>query len=266
MLTAYRPVVRSLLPPQAGEVDLDARYALADPGPGRRHVRAGFVASVDGAIELDGRSGGLGGAADRAVFRMLRWSCDVVLVGAGTVRAEDYGPAVVPDARQRLRRERGMAAVPRVAVVSASGALDSSARLFAAGPHERPLVLTSAHADPAAVRALRDVAEVVVCGDAGLRVSSAADAAGGAVDAARLLDALTERGLRRILCEGGPTLLATLAGDGHLDELCLTVAPVLAGPGHARLLTGPPWQRPADLALASVLEQDGVLLLRYARS
>jgi len=249
-------VVRSLLPPQAGEVDLDARYAVADPGPGRRHVRAGFVASVDGAIELDGRSGGLGGAADRAVFRMLRWSCDVVLVGAGTARAEDYGPVVVPDQRQRVRRERGMAAVPRVAVVSASGALDPAARLFAPGPHERPLVLTSARAEASA---LREVAEVVVCSGDG-------DEPAGTVDTHRLLDALTERGLRRILCEGGPTLLATLAGDGHLDELCLTVAPVLAGPGHARLLAGPPWAQPADLTLASVLEQDGVLLLRYSRS
>jgi len=252
-------VVRSLLPPQAGEVDLDARYAVADPGPGRRHVRAGFVASVDGAIELDGRSGGLGGAADRAVFRMLRWSCDVVLVGAGTARAEDYGPVVVPDQRQRVRRGRGMAAVPRVAVVSASGALDPAARLFAPGPHERPLVLTSARSETSA---LREVAEVVVCsGDGDEPVGGTR----GTVDTGRLLDALAERGLRRILCEGGPTLLGTLAGDGHLDELCLTVAPVLVGPGHARLLAGTAWAQPADLALASVLEQDGVLLLRYSR-
>lgn len=255
--------MRSLLPPEAGEVDLDARYAVSDPGPGGRHVRAGFVASVDGAIELDGRSGGLGGAADGAVFRMLRWSCDVVLVGAGTVRAEDYGPVVVPDQRQRVRRGRGMAAVPRVAVVSASGALDPAARLFAPGPHERPLVLTSAGAETSA---LREVAEVVVCSGEGDEPTSGTRGARGTVDTRRLLDALTERGLGRILCEGGPTLLGALAGDGHLDELCLTVTPLLAGPGHARLLAGPPWEQPAALALASVLEQDGVLLLRYARS
>jgi len=252
-VAAYRPVVRSLLPPQTGEVDLGAVYAVPDPGLGQCHVRANFVVSVDGAAELDGRSHGLGSPADKAVFRMLRWCCDVALVGAGTARAEDYGPVRVPDQRQQWRRERGMRAVPRLAVVSRSAALDPAARLFAeAGGGELPLVLTTAHADATAVAALADVAEVVVCGQ-------------DTAEPRRVLAALAARGLRRVLCEGGPSLLGAMAAAGHLDELCVTVSPLLAGPGHLQLLAGTPWQHPADLELAGVLEQDSTLLLRYRR-
>lgn len=243
--------MRSLLPPLAGEVDLDAVYTVVDPGPGNRHVRVNFVVSIDGAAELDGRTAGLGSPPDKTVFDLLRWSCDVVLAGAGTARTEGYGPVSVPEERQQLRMQRGMAVVPRLAVVTRSASLDPSAKLFTpSATGERPLVVTTAQADTSH---LTDVAEVVVCGE-------------DLVEPGRLLAALAERGLRRILCEGGPTLFAEIAGAGCVDELCLTVSPLLAGPGHARLFSGLPWLKPAELTLDSVLEQDGVLLLRYVRT
>jgi riboflavin biosynthesis pyrimidine reductase len=232
------------------DVDLDALYAIAPPAPGARHVRANFIASADGAAEVGGRSGGLAGSADRRVFRTLRWLSDVVLVGAGTARDEDYGPVVVPPERREIRVAAGLAPVPPVAVITGSLAFDPAARLFAA--EVRPLLLTCEAAPEARRRVLAEVADVRVCGQ-------------DAVDLRAALAVLTDRGLTRILTEGGPMLHATLAADGLLDELCLTVAPVLAGPGHRGIVRGTPWTGPLGLTLVHVLEDDGALFLRYRR-
>jgi riboflavin biosynthesis pyrimidine reductase len=78
-----------------------------------------------------------------------------------------------------------------------------------------------------------------------------------------VLGQLGERGLHRVVCEGGPSLLAQVAAAGRLDELCLTVSPLLTGPGHAGLLTGPPWPEPRPLRLTTLLEDDGWLFARY---
>ncbi|MBL7497913.1 pyrimidine reductase family protein [Frankia sp. CNm7] len=207
-----------------------------------------FVSSADGAAEIEGRSGTLGGPGDRQVFRVLRWLADVVLVGAGTARAEDYGPAVVPAERREIRVAAGLAPVPPVAVVSGSLEFDPTARLF--GGEVRPLLLTRASAPPERVAALRAVAEVVTCGE-------------DRVEPALVLAELAARGLGRVLCEGGPMLHAQLAGAGLLDELCLTVEPVLAGPGHLGIVAGAPWLAACPLELAHVLEEDGSLFLRY---
>ncbi len=233
-----------------GAVDLDACYRLPPLAAGQVHVRSNFVSSVDGATEVDGRSGALGGSADRRVFRLLRWLADVVLVGAGTVVAEDYGPVIVPPDRRERRVAAGQDAVPPVAVVSAALRLDPSARLFAAPV--RPLVLTCEAAPPARRKALAEVADVLVCGER-------------RVDTAVALRALGERGLGRVLCEGGPSLHADLADAGLLDELCVTIAPLLAGPDHLRMVRGRRWQAPLTMTLSQVLEEDGNLFLRYLR-
>ncbi|MCK9928222.1 pyrimidine reductase family protein [Frankia sp. Mgl5] len=232
------------------DVDLDLAYALPEPTPGVPHVRSNFVASADGAIELDGRSADLGGPADLRVFRTLRWLSDVVLVGAGTARTEDYGPVLVPAERRERRAAAGLAPVPPIAVVSGRLELDPDARLFTAAV--RPLLLTCDAAPPQRRRALEPVAEIVVCGDETVEPRAA-------------LDALAARGLLRVLTEGGPRLHAQFAQAGLLDELCLTLAPLLAGPGRLGLMQGPTWPAPVGLRLGQVLEEDGALFLRYLR-
>jgi riboflavin biosynthesis pyrimidine reductase len=182
------------------------------------------------------------------VFRTLRWLADVILVGAGTARAEDYGGAVVPAERRELRQSAGLAPVPPIAVLSGSAALDPASRLFTA--EARPLVLTKASAPADRLAALRPVAEVVVCGD-------------DRVLPDLVLTELAARGLVRVLTEGGPTLHAEFAGAGLLDELCLTVAPLLGGPGHLGIVAGPAWPGARPMELAHALEEDGSLFLRY---
>jgi riboflavin biosynthesis pyrimidine reductase len=227
--------MRQLLPTYAEAVDLLAHYA----GPAT-YVRAGFVTSVDGGTVADGTSRSLSGPADRAVFRTLRAVCDVILVGAGTARAEDYGTIRLTDDGAAWRAAQGLSALPRVAVVSRS--LDIDDRVLA-GP--RPLVITCASADTAR---LGDRADVIVAGQ-------------DEVDIAAALDALAARGLGRVLCEGGPTLLEAIVRAGRLDELCLTTAPLLVG--GARTLLPEPFATPVELSLEHLLEDDGVLLGRY---
>jgi riboflavin biosynthesis pyrimidine reductase len=238
--------MRQLIPtpgPVDGRSDLESVYAL----PASRHVRANFVSSIDGAIELDGLSRTLGGPSDRDAFMSMRAVTDVVLVGAGTVRAENYGPIQLDDATRRRRVDRGLVSLPSLAIVTAKGELDLQAAVFATS--QRPLIMTTAAA-AAARPDLADVADVVVCGD-------------DSVDAASMLDALCERGMVRVLCEGGPTLLHSLLVDSLVDELCLTLSPVIAGTGHRSLTGDHTFGHALTLELIGLLEADGMLLTRY---
>lgn len=245
------------LVPDPLDLDLDAVYAglvLPDPAPGadRASVALGMVSSVDGAVSVDGTSGGLGGEADRRAFLRLRDACDAILVGAGTVRAEDYGPPRAPAARAAAREAAGLAPAPQLLVVTGRAALDPSARLFTSerDPGVPPAVIvTSATAPGPAVASLADVAEVVTCGH-------------DEVDLAAVLRWCRERGLRRVLCEGGPGLNGALLAGGLVDEVFLTVAPALVGGDAGRIVRGPQLP-PVDLELIEVHEHDGELLLRY---
>jgi riboflavin biosynthesis pyrimidine reductase len=242
--------VRQLLPHPADELTDDDLLAAYAPPPGAdRHVRVNFVASADGAVAVDGRSHGLSSPADKRVFGLLRDLADVVLVGAGTVRDEGYGYPAFGDRERERRRARGLAPTPTFAVVSGSLDLDLTSSLFT-GPPVRTVVLTAASALADRRAALEPVADVVPAG---------ADR----VDLAAALDALAARGLRRVLCEGGPSLLAGLAAAGLLDEVCLTVSPLLAGPGAGRITAGPR-HPPLPMRVGHLLEEDGALFLRYA--
>ncbi len=238
-------MITELLPQrrQLGEAqDLEDFYRPA----GGRHLRINFISSLDGAVEIGGRSGPLGGPADRAAFMAMRGVCDVVVVGAGTARAEDYGPVRLRQEVQARRRARGEAAVPPLAVVTARGDLQPSARLF--GADGRVLILTTkqvARSRPD----LAAVAEVIACG---------ADT----VDMAAAVAELHDRGLGRVLCEGGPELTRTLLDAGLVDELCLTIAPVLAGGGR-RLVGGGEMGMEGRFRLTALLEADSMLLARY---
>jgi len=242
--------VRQLLPTPSGELtddDLTAAYEV--PAAPDRHVRVNFVASADGAAWLDGRSGGLSSPADKRVFALLRDLADVVLVGAGTIRTEGYTyPDFGPERRDR-RRALGLAERPTFAVVSGSLDLDPTSRLFTGAP-VRTIVLTAAAAPAAARAALEPVADVVTAGE-------------DRVDLAAAVDALAARGLRRILSEGGPALLGGLVAAGRLDELCLTVSPLLAGAGAGRITAGG-GHPPVSLTVLRLLAEDGSLFTRYA--
>lgn len=207
-------------------------------------VRANFVASADGAATLGGGSGELGNDADRAVFAVLRDHADVVLVGAGTVRAEGYGPLDPTPERRARRVADGRGEVPRLAVVGRPSKLTGDERWITAATAP-PLLVTSASE-------ARDVdgCEKLVCGER-------------SVDLGLVVDRLAGLGLLSVLCEGGPGLFADLVDSGRLDELCLTYSPVLAGPGPDRIVRGDPWPAPVRVRLVGLLEDDSLLLCRY---
>ena len=244
--------VRQLLP-DAAEVDPTVAYLAADrpARPGRPWVLVGMVAAVDGATAVGGRSGALGGAADREVFRAVRAVADVVLVAAGTARVEGYGPVRLTDEARAARIAAGRAAeAPRLAVVSRSLDLGPVAERFP--EHERrPLVLTTVDADEDRVRALAELAEVRRIGRS-------------TVDLAAALGSLGQDGAAVVVCEGGPQLNCGLVAAGLVDELCVTIAPTLAGGDSARLATGAP-EVAVGLELVSLLTAGGVLCGRWVR-
>jgi riboflavin biosynthesis pyrimidine reductase len=224
--------VRQLLPRFVDPVDPMAVYADLPVAAGRPGVRLNMIASLDGATAVAGVAGGLGGKADQALFALLRSLADVVLVAAGTVRAERYGPSSVP-----------------IAVVTRSCRLDWDSRFFSAQV-ARPLVVTVATAPAEARARAAEVADVVVAGEHD-------------VDLVEAVGALGARGFRAVLSEGGPILNAQLAAAGLLDELCLTLSPLLVGGDAKRLLAGPLLPGPPALRLVSACEEDGFLFLRY---
>lgn len=246
--------MQQVFPPgDGGEADPVAVYHDAErPAPaGRPWVLVNMVASVDGATAVDGLSGPLGGDADRRLLGVVRGLADVVLVGAGTVRAEGYRPPLTPAAAVGGRRAtRGQAVRPRLAVVSGSANLDPSAALFAdRDPDDpRPLVYTSTDAVPDRLNGLSGEAEVVVTE--------------GVLDVVEVVADLHDRGVGTVLCEGGPGLVAQLASAGLVDELCLSVSPLLVG-GGSGLLSGAPLATPMSLRLAHVLTAEGFLFCRY---
>src|SRR5215212_10765706 len=205
---------------------LSGFYAYPDD-PQSCWVRGNMIASLDGGATADGKSGGLGGPGDRAVFALMRQLADVILVGAGTVRAENYSGAQFSPAQRQARRQRGQAEVPPIAVLTNSAMLDHDAKLFTR-TEVSPLILTCADAVADATGRLGSVAEVI-------------DASGPRSDRVELADALkalADRGLLRVLVEGGPAILGLLIEQELLDELCVTIAPLLVGCAADRIATG----------------------------
>jgi riboflavin biosynthesis pyrimidine reductase len=248
-MTAEPAITR--LWPGPGGVPLDDRD-LADlyRRGGRPSLRVNFVSSVDGAVALEGYSAGLSGAADKRVFGILRMLCDALVVGAGTLRHEGYGAVRLDERRRAWRRRHGLPEFPTLVVVSGSLDLDPAQAAFAEAP-VRPLVLT--HRAATAPAGLAAVAEVLRVGER-------------AVDLPAALAELRRRGHRQLLCEGGPCLFGSLTAADLVDEVCLTMSPLLAGPGAGRITAGPP-SPPRGMAVRHVLAAaDGALLLRYARA
>lgn len=237
-----------LFPADAAEVDAVTAYAYP---PSRRWLRVNMVSSVDGAAVLEGRVGQLTGPADQELLVLLRSLSDVLLVGAGTLRAEGYGPVRASRSLADVRRDAGQLPHPRLAVLTRSLRVDLESRAFTEAP-ERPIVVTTEQADPERRRAAAQVADVVVAG--------AHD-----VDLALALEQLEGEGMQRMLSEGGPHTLGELYAADVVDELCLAVSPVVAGGVESRITAGPPLPDLKPVRLAAAMEQEGFLFLRYLR-
>lgn len=245
-------------PPPARELDeaaIAAAYAYPAEAASRTWVRANMVSSTDGGAQLEGKSQGLSGPTDMRIFHVLRQLADVILVGQNTVLRETYAPVRPREEFAALRAAAGQAPAPAIAVVCDDPSqLDYTAPLFM-GPEARTVVIgtRAAAATPAWAAASRAAGAVV----------ASAPGHDDEVDLRLAAIALAERGWTRVLCEGGPMLLANVAAAGLLDELCLTVSPQLtAGPGK-RITHGPPLEPPQPLELAALLEDDGFLFARY---
>jgi len=229
--------------------DLLAAYRpWEDPPAGRPHTAVNFVTTADGGATRHGRTKELGSEADTEMLQLLRTRFDAVMVGAGTIRAERYG-RMVSDPQLRARRERaGLPHDPLAVIVSGRLDLPWDAPIFTNGAG-RILIFTATEAEPPET-------------ETPLRVVRHEEF----VDPVEMMRHLRrERGIRALLCEGGPGLHGELQGAGLVDELFLTIAPLLAGGEALRILEGELLE-PAELELAWLLESEGELFCRYRRT
>jgi riboflavin-specific deaminase-like protein len=236
------------------EIDLDpvVLYGNEDRTlrAGRPYVMVNMVSSIDGSTALGGVTKALGSATDRAIFLHLRDVADAILVGASTVRAERYGPARPTRDVQSDRLARGQSPTPPIVVVSRSINFDWQTPFFTESDPP-PILLVPGNADVTKLGRAAQSANVITCGDTEVHLPDA-------------LSELHRRGVNILLCEGGPTLNTQLLQANLIDELCLTVAPLLVGGSQPRgiFAAGPP-ETVLSLPLSHVLEEDGFLYLRY---
>jgi len=242
--------VRRLLPdpgPVTVEQQLDSYRPWEEPHEDRPFVAMNFAVTVDGRATISGRSGPIGSATDTAMLAGLRTRFDAVMIGAGTMRVERYGRPVARQARREARERVGLEGEPLMAIVSGRLDLPWDAPLFTEDGG-RVLVLTTSEAEPPQTRASLEI----------LRHE-------GSVNLAEALRHLRrERGVRALLCEGGPHLYGQLQAAGLVDELFLTTAPKLTGGEAPRIIEGD-LPGVAELELAWLLEEDGELFARYRR-
>lgn len=255
-----RPRVFSrLLPPgpAATAEQIVEDLALGDRGAitvARPYLMLNMVSTADGRATLGGRSGPIGNRADREHFHALRGAVDAVMVGAETARVERYGRIIPEQSRRRLRQERGLSEEPLACIVSASLSsladipllAEPAARVVIVTPSQSSLPVGGAHVDY--VRTGRD----------------------GQLDLGAALKELHDRfGARTLLCEGGPHLNSGLLTAGLVDELFLSLSPMLAGgdPVHGdpplRIIAGAELDPPVELELLAVAASDSQLFLRY---
>jgi riboflavin biosynthesis pyrimidine reductase len=234
-------VFREWPPSPAGLVELYPRSS--EPV-----LRVNFIASADGAVTVDGLSGGLHGPGDKEIFDTLRMVCDALIVAAGTVKAENYDALrLTPEARA-WRTAHGLPEVPLMVIVSGSLDLDLDQLVFRDAPIP-PIVVTHRGAP---VQRLAGAAEVIAAGD-------------DEVDLPAAVAALHERGATQLLSEGGPHLLGALSRADLVTELCLTVSPLLVGGGPGRIAAGTA-HAPRRMSLRHALTVGDMLFLRYART
>lgn len=242
-------MLRTIFPVTAPVDDLLGRY-LDDQRQvsGRPWVMVNMISSVDGATTIEGKSSQLGDEDDAIVFSTIRSVPDVILVGAGTVGAEDYRPLTLDEERRTARAARGRSVVPVLAIVSGRLSLDAEARVFS-DPDHKPMVITGADANPSKLALLGDAAEVVILAD---------------LDPASILSHLGAASV--VLLEGGPSLNAQFVEAGLVDEVNLTVSPKLVGGGSSRIAQGPGPGTVHKMRLDRAMMGERSLFLRYIRA
>jgi riboflavin biosynthesis pyrimidine reductase len=237
-----------IFPSAGGELDL-LGLAEAYAYPRERWLRANFVSSADGAAYVDGRSGGLSSDGDKRIFGILRVLADVILVGAGTARVEDYKPARRRPSLAPLRDGRPETAP--IAIVTRTLGLNLASPLFTEAPPDARTIVITCGASDADLRAeAAKAADLIVAG-------------GETVDLGEALGTLADRGMGRVLCEGGPHLFGDLAAAGLVDELCLSFSPTLAGPGASRIIAGETSAASRMKLGHALAEDDGFVFFRY---
>jgi riboflavin-specific deaminase-like protein len=241
--------VRRLVPdpaPTSVAEQIDGYRPWDDPPAGRPYLALNFAATLDGRASIDGRSGPIGSDTDTAMLVGLRQRFDAVMIGAGTMRVERYGRIISDPAKRRRREQLGLPGDPLMVIV---GGLDLpwDAPLFTDGGG-RVLLFTGDEGEPPATATPVDVVR----------------AEEGRVDLTTAMRHLREeRGVRAVLCEGGPRIHSQLQAAGLADELFLTIAPKLVGAGNSILEGALP--EVAELELAWLLQEGSELFARYRR-
>ena len=212
--------------------------------PDRPYLGLNMVASLDGKATLDWRTKGLSTEIDRRLFHHLRTQADAVMVGAGTLRQERYGRMTKNDELRDKRVAEGRS--PEALAVVVSGRLDLPADLpLLHEPEQAVLIATGAE------HSLADA-------HGGIEYARVGD------DLSRLMADLHERGVRSVLCEGGPTLNSFLFAAGLVDELFLTMNhKVVGGAATLTIVAGRELVEPVELDLVSVAEAEGELYTRW---
>lgn len=227
--------MQELWPNPSTDIDISARLAAdSRPNPpGRPWVTLVMITSVDGAISIDGVSGGLGAPSDHQRFAAARRQADAIIVGASTVHIEDYQPATVP-----------------IAVISGSLSPDPAARLFR-DPNNQPILYTTDQAAGTRGADFDGIAQVVSLGDS--------------VDPARVLADLDNRGMQAVVLEGGPTLNSHFLRADLVDEMLISYSPLITGGNGSRLTNGEPMPNERRFTVDRVLLADDLLFARYLR-
>ena len=237
------------LEPASDPVDvLQMLFSEKREREGRPWVMFNMVESVDGATAVKGGASALNDEDDRFLFLAMRVVADVVLVGAQTIRSENYGPIHFDEERKRLRRDAGLSEEQRLVVLTRSLGIDPTARIFS-DPARRPTIITGREVDQDRLDALSKVADVAQIDNLD---------GGGIVE--KLRDA------KVILCEGGPTVNSQLIAAGMVDEINVTLSPMVALGESQRIAHGEPFESPIEMRLDRALQGDRSLFLRYVRA
>ena len=213
-------------------------------------VTGHMVGGLDGTATVAGRVGPLSTHPDQKLFQRMRQIADIVLVGAETVRREKYSPVSLREEAQAQRRQAGKPPTPPIAIVSSSLDFDWSLPIFTEAPEHAPtLIITNAIVDSERLAKAEQIADVIVAGEE-------------RVEPATALRLLAQRGHRVVLCEGGPTWLGELVAANRLDELCVSVSPLMGGDRFPVAIT-PEGADITHFELKAVMAEDSTLFLRY---
>lgn len=238
---------KQLMPEEIESVSIVDSYKVPKAYIDKKFLRINMVSSIDGTISIDGRARALSSDADRNVFHILRSLADVILVGAGTMRSEEYKPVSLTEHEIERRKNTGQEPIPKIAVVTRSGEFNFDTAFFKEAIN-KPLIFTS-DIGAKIIANKCDSAEVISCGKT-------------VVDLRLAIDELVKRDYKNILCEGGPTLNSDLLRSRLVDELCLTVSPKITQGDGNRIFNGPKLDIPVEFEYQAIFIDEGELFFR----